>query len=113
MKKLTFLLMAAGICMSVQAKDYVLDVRTPAEIAQTGKVPGALVADFRDPSFKRVIEGYRFDPKKDTVAVYCRSGRRAEMAIQVLKGYGFPDKSLTNLGGYHDAVKALKSQSAR
>ena len=101
-------MMFASVCMSVQAKDYVLDVRTPAEIAETGTVPGALVADFKDPSFKRVIEGYRFDPKKDTVAVYCRSGKRAGMAIEILKGYGFDDKSLKNLGGYQDAVKALK-----
>ena len=99
--------MALTVCAGLQAKDYVLDVRTPGEIEDTGKIPGALVADFRSSTFKSVIEGYKFDPKSDTIAVYCRSGRRAGQVIEILKEYGFPDGALKNLGGYRDAAKTL------
>jgi rhodanese-related sulfurtransferase len=62
---------------------YVLDVRTPDEFA-AGHVPGAVNIP-HDQLAKRLAEV----PKDRDVVLYCRSGRRAELAGEVLAGNGY------------------------
>ena len=68
-----------------------LDVRTPGEFV-SGHLVNALNID---------VEGSQFDAeigkldKEATYAVYCRSGRRSQVAIDRMKDAGF--KNLVNL----------------
>lgn len=96
---------AAVFTMNVFASEVVLDVRTPEEIAETGIVKGALSADVRSPTFKTSMEVLGLKPDKDEIKVYCKSGKRAETAVQILKDMGY--QHVTNLGGYEEAAKTL------
>jgi phage shock protein E len=73
-----------------------LDVRTPAEFA-AGHVKGAVLVPHDQVGARLAeLEQYR---DRDLV-VYCRSGRRSAIAIDVLKANGFT--RLTNGGGFDD-----------
>jgi rhodanese-related sulfurtransferase len=63
----------------------ILDVRTPEEFAE-GHVPGAINIS-HDQLANRITE-LLGDQNKDVV-LYCRSGRRAALAADVLKAKGF------------------------
>ena len=77
----------------------VIDVRTPAEIAETGHLEGALTIDWQGPDFAAQIE--KLDMAANYI-VYCRSGNRAGQAIDFMKQNGFTGE-LTNGGGLADA----------
>lgn len=62
---------------------YVLDVRSPEEYA-SGHVPGAVNIPY-DQMASRVAEV----PKDKDVVLYCRSGRRAGIAAEVLADQGY------------------------
>lgn len=62
---------------------WVLDVRTPAEYAE-GHVPGAVNVP-HDQLASRLAEV----PKDKDVVLYCRSGRRAALAADVLAAHGY------------------------
>lgn len=62
---------------------FVLDVRTPEEFV-TGHVPGAVNIPY-DQVAARLAEV----PKDKDVVLYCRSGRRAGMAAEVLAANGY------------------------
>ena len=65
----------------------VLDIRTPAEVAQ-GRLPGAVVLDFHSPQFaERVAELDR----SATYLMYCRSGNRSSSARALMTQLGFED----------------------
>lgn len=82
----------------------VLDVRTPGETAQ-GIIEGALEINVNGPDFQRRIQ--ELDREK-TYLVYCRSGRRSQVACKRMHEEGF--NKLYNLkGGYLD-WKAQKSK---
>lgn len=70
---------------------FVLDVRTPQEYAE-GHVPGAVNVP-HDQLASRLAEV----PKDKDVVLYCRSGRRAGMAADVLAANGY--KHLSHLEG--------------
>ena len=78
-----------------------LDVREPAEVAASGKVPGALaiprgLVEFRaDPASPLHDAG--FDRAK-TVVAYCASGGRSALVGKVLKDMGYTN--VRNLGGF-------------
>ena len=73
-----------------------LDVRTPAEFA-AGHVKGAVLVPHDQVGARLAeLEQYR---DRDLV-VYCLSGRRSAIAIDVLKSNGFT--RLTNGGGFDD-----------
>lgn len=75
----------------------VLDVRTPDEYA-AGHVDGALNVDYYSPDFEQQLKKL---PKKDTVLVYCASGRRSSNSVDALKKAGF--SFVGNLtGGYNN-----------
>jgi phage shock protein E len=61
---------------------YVLDVRSPEEYA-SGHVPGAVNIPY-DQVASRIAEV----PKDKDVVLYCKSGRRAGIAAEVLAGQG-------------------------
>ena len=62
---------------------YVLDVRSPEEYAG-GHVPGAVNIPY-DQIASRLAEV----PKDKDVVLYCKSGRRAGIAAEVLAGQGY------------------------
>jgi rhodanese-related sulfurtransferase len=63
----------------------ILDVRTPEEFAQ-GHVPGAKNIP-HDQLANRIAEV--MGDKDKEIVLYCRSGRRAGMAAEILKANGF------------------------
>jgi len=86
----------------------ILDVRDAPEVAQSGKVQGAVnvsrgMLEFRaDPE----LPNY-YDPafqRDKTVLVYCASGGRSALAGKVLKEMGY--KSVFNLGGFKELAEA-------
>ena len=78
-----------------------LDVREPAEVAASGKVPGAL-------AIPRGLIEFRADPGSPTrdaafgrakvVVAYCASGGRSALVGKTLKDLGYQD--VRNLGGF-------------
>ena len=81
----------------------VIDVREPAELMATGKVPGAInipLAEFLakvdpgSPDHEPALQ-----PDK-TVIVYCASGKRSEFAGNKLLELGY--REVFNLGGLKD-----------
>lgn len=78
-----------------------LDVREPAEVATTGKVPGAVaiprgLVEFRaDPA--SALHDAKFDRAK-TVVAYCASGGRSALVGKTLKDMGY--SNVLNLGGF-------------
>lgn len=93
-------LMAAG-------KAVVVDVRDSAELAQTGKVKGALHIPRGSLEFRADASTSYHDPNLDpgkTVIIYCAAGSRAALAGKVLKDMGYAD--VRNLGGFKDWADA-------
>jgi len=74
-------------------KPQILDVRTPEEFA-TGHIDNALNIDWQGENF--VKDAQKLDKNK-TVYVYCRSGKRSQMASEKLSALGF--KEIYNLDG--------------
>jgi rhodanese-related sulfurtransferase len=78
-----------------------LDVREPAEVVASGKVPGALaiprgLVEFRaDPA--SALHDAAFDRSK-TVVAYCASGGRSALVGKTLKDMGY--RNIKNLGGF-------------
>jgi len=91
--------------MIAKGNTLVVDVRDAAEVANSGKVAGAVhvsrgMLEFRaDP--ESPAHDKAFDRNK-TVIVYCASGGRAALSGKVLKDFGFAD--VFNLGGFKDWV---------
>ncbi len=78
-----------------------LDVREPAEVAASGKVPGALavprgLVEFRADPTAPTHEA-AFDRAK-TIVAYCASGGRSALVGKVLKDMGYTN--VRNLGGF-------------
>jgi phage shock protein E len=90
-------------------RTHVLDVRTHEEIAAAGRLQhtnwihtGCTPSECPDLS----AAPEKFVPNKDdTVVIYCRSGRRAGKAKEVLESHGY--SHVLNAGGYDDVVGFL------
>lgn len=84
-----------------------LDVREPAEVAASGKLPGAVaiprgLVEFRvDPASP--AHDKNFDQSK-TVVAYCASGGRSALVLKTLKDMGY-DK-VRNLGTFKSWAEA-------
>jgi rhodanese-related sulfurtransferase len=82
-----------------------LDVREPAEVAASGKVPGALaiprgLVEFRaDPA--SALHDANFDRAK-TIVAYCASGGRSALVLKTLHDMGYAN--VRNLGGFKNSV---------
>jgi rhodanese-related sulfurtransferase len=77
----------------------VLDIRTPAEVAE-GYIDGAIIVDYRSPDFAEQIVKL---PKNADYIMHCRSGGRVAEAIPLMRELGFTGE-LTNAGGLDDAA---------
>lgn len=64
----------------------IVDVRTPAEIKQTGIIKGAVVMDYYAPNFGANVQKLN---KNRPVFLYCASGSRSAQAAQQLSQQGF------------------------
>ena len=93
--------------MIAKGDTLVVDVRDAAEVANSGKVPGAV-------NVSRGMLEFRADPdspshdkafdKARTVIVYCASGGRSALSGKVLKDFGYA--SVFNLGAFKDWVES-------
>lgn len=84
---------------AVQARGLWIDVRTPQEFA-AGHWPGAINIPVQQ--IQAAIT--RASPDKHTpLHLYCRSGQRAQVALQALKAMGYTH--VINHGGYEDLLK--------
>lgn len=85
---------AAGFAAALKSPDTaIIDVRTPAEFAD-GHLPGAVNIDVQSPDFTAEVAG--LDPSIP-YAVYCRSGNRSQVAIDVMAQNGLT--KVYHLGG--------------
>jgi len=75
----------------------IVDVRTPEEFA-AGHLDGALLVDFKNPSFDAEIA--KLDPSVSYI-VYCRSGNRSAQAAERMRGIGI--ENITDLGSLENA----------
>lgn len=63
----------------------VLDVRTPEEFSQ-GRLAGAVNLDFYGDDFVDQLDGL---PRDRPYVVYCRSGNRSKLTIDLMRDQGF------------------------
>ncbi|MDG0818142.1 rhodanese-like domain-containing protein [Bdellovibrio svalbardensis] len=102
---LVLLLAFTGFHSWAEAKEVLLDVRTPEEYSE-GHIPQAINIDVKNQNFKTEVA--KLD-REDSYKVYCRSGKRSQQAVGIMKDLGF--KHLENLGGLEEAKKALKVET--
>ena len=63
----------------------IVDVRTRSEY-ESGHVPGAININIADPNFPVMLQEL---DKSAPVLVYCRTGRRSGVAVNIMNGMGF------------------------
>ncbi len=99
------LLLAGALltCLSVQAREWLIDVRTAEEFS-VEHVSGAKNIEFQQivPEVSKLGIG-----KQESIQLYCRSGRRAESARQALLQEGY--QHVTNLGSLAEAKARQQS----
>ena len=86
--------MAAADAVDELATRTVIDVRTPAEVAE-GAVRGALNVDFQAPGFRERIAELDRDGR---YLLYCRTGNRSGQAAAIMEDLGFTD--VVDAGGF-------------
>ena len=86
-----------GSLLAAAAEQYLIDVRSPEEFSEA-HADGAVNIPVDEVSQKisEITQEHDAD-----IYVYCRSGRRAGVAQQVLNGMGY--RKVTNLGTLADA----------
>lgn len=92
---LLMIMLLAGF--SLQAKEWLIDVRTPNEYI-IEHIEGA-----ENIEYQHIVAGTTQlgIPKQDTIRLYCHSGRRAEIARRSLLQEGY--KNVENLGALAQA----------
>lgn len=78
-----------------------IDVRTAEEFT-SGHLEGATNIDISAPDFAEKIASL---DKSASYTLYCRSGRRAGQALEIMKAQGF--EKVSNAGGLEEAASAL------
>jgi rhodanese-related sulfurtransferase len=96
-----------------QSKQLLIDVRSPAEF-----ITGALASDLFSAvnieyqKIAQLPEIYRElgvgVNKDDDITLYCRSGRRSNIALQTLRGLGYTN--VRDIGGFEEARAVLKRE---
>ncbi len=81
-------------------ENIVIDVRTPAEFAE-GHLDGAVNMDLEGGVFEQQFSSLS---KDGTYAIYCRSGRRSAVAVQMMKDAGYT--FVIDLGSVEEAQEA-------
>lgn len=79
----------------------VIDVRTPEEFSE-GYVKGAVNIDVSNPNFESQIAAL---DKDAAYSVYCRSGNRSAVAVEIMRNAGFTN--VVDLGAVEEAARAL------
>lgn len=79
----------------------VIDVRTPEEFSE-GYVKGAVNIDVSNPNFESQIAAL---DKDAAYSVYCRSGNRSAVAVEIMRNAGFTN--VVDLGAVEEAAQAL------
>jgi phage shock protein E len=89
-------------CLSVSASEWLIDVRTAEEFSAE-HVAGAKNIEYQQivPEVAKLGIG-----KQEPIRLYCRSGRRAEIARQALLQQGYQD--VTNLGSVAAAQASVQ-----
>jgi phage shock protein E len=105
MKKILFALsLALSLVLSniVLADTFYIDVRTPEEY-QENSLEGTI-----NVPHNQILSGMSKHniKKEDKIILFCRSGKRADIALTNLKIAGYKD--VTNIGGFEDAKTVLK-----
>ena len=77
----------------------IIDVRTPEEFT-AGHLDGALLVDFKNPSFDAEIA--KLDPSASYI-IYCRSGNRSAQAAERMRAIGITN--ITDLGSLEIASR--------
>lgn len=83
------------------SEDTIIDVRTVAEHA-AGHLEPALNLDLQDGTFEQALAGL---DKSASYLLYCRSGNRSGIAMQMMLDAGFTN--VKNLGSLEDASATL------
>lgn len=91
---------AAADAVAVLDSRVVIDVRSPAEVAE-GAITGATVLDFNAGEFEAKIGDY---DRNAAYLVYCRSGNRSGQAVAIMKELGFTD--VIDAGAFSDLKAA-------
>jgi phage shock protein E len=112
MKKFFFCLamvaMVLGLAVAAFGADaekpLVIDVRTEAEW-NNGHLEGAILIPYTVIGQKIATVA---PDKSKTIFVYCRTGRRSQIAKETLEKLGYRD--VRNLGSLEEAAKALKGK---
>lgn len=106
MTRLRFVLFSVlfVLCSPLQADAVWIDVRSQAEF-DSGHVDGALLIPHTDIG-SRI--GQAVPDKNAEIHLYCRSGRRAGMAMETLQAMGYTN--ITNEGGYEQAQQVAACQ---
>jgi phage shock protein E len=116
MKKILFflivVLMFSGMALSSFGADgiikpLVIDVRTEAEWSN-GHLEGAILIPYNLIGEKIGIVA---KDKSKRIFVYCRSGRRSQIAKETLTKMGYKD--VQNLGSLEDAAKTMKLKNIK
>ena len=82
----------------------VIDVRTPAEVKETGAIKDSVNIDFKAADLKTKVS--KLDKNK-TYLLHCKSGNRAGQAAQIMIDLGFKNINYLKNGGYAELSKAL------
>ena len=105
--KWMFMCLLLGGCsaperLEMKENAVLIDVRSMEEY-QSRFIPGAVNIPHTEIGEKIVAVA----PEKDTpLYLYCRSGRRVGIAMEILKKLGYSD--MVNLGGYEEAKEKLQ-----
>ena len=97
---------AAKAAELIRSGALLVDVRELSELAETGRLEGAIHRPMS--SFG---EQARTLPRDRPLILYCRTGRRAAIAADILKSLGF--EQIHNLGGFQSAARAGMATTAR
>ena len=98
---------AQGRDMIAKGNTLVLDVRDAPEVANSGKVAGALNVSRGMLEFRADPESPYYDKnlsKDKTILVYCASGGRSALSGKLLKDMGY--EHVYNLGAFKDWVES-------
>lgn len=86
------------------AKPFIIDVRTEEEW-NNGHIEGAVLIPY-DQIGEKI--GTIVRDKSQKIYVYCRTGRRSQIAKETLNKLGYKD--VVNLGSLEDAARILKKK---
>ena len=85
----------------------ILDVRTLNEF-NTGHLENVLFYDSLGSNPNLIDKVIKDIPNKDSkILIYCRSGRRASKAAEILINNGYTDVSVVSKGGYTELIKSI------